>query len=129
MAILVTYEIAEMDTVKYDEAIRRLVGAGADERTYHVCYGDRQNLQVMDVFESQAKFDAYMEKLTPILQAVGIEGKITVHEVYNRLLWVVSMTCPIRAWRRMGSPWHIMSPPGSGNQAGGATHRNQQPVP
>ena len=81
MAILVTYEISEMGTSKYDEAMRQL--AETDERTYHVCYGDKQNLQVIDVFESQAKFDAFTEKLTPILQAVGIEGKITVHEIYN----------------------------------------------
>jgi len=84
MAILVTYEINQMDTSKYDEATRRL--AETDElQTYHVCYGDRQNLQVIDVFESQAKFDAFSEKLTPVLQALGIEGKITVHEVYNIL--------------------------------------------
>ena len=38
---------------------------------------------MIDVFASQATFDAFAEKLTPVLQAVGIEGKITVHEVYN----------------------------------------------
>ena len=49
----------------------------------HVCYGDRQNLQVLDVFESQAKLDAFGEKLTPILQDIGIEVKPTVFEIYN----------------------------------------------
>ena len=81
MAILVMYEISEMDTSKYDEATRRLMET--DERKYHVCYGDRQRLQVLDVFESQAKLDAFNEKLGPILQDVGIEGKTTVFEIYN----------------------------------------------
>ena len=86
MAILVMFEINEMDSSKYDESIRQLTEAGLrvpDGRTYHVCYGDRQRLQVLDVFESQAKFDAYGGKLTPILQDIGLEGKTTVFEIYN----------------------------------------------
>ncbi len=46
-------------------------------------YGDRQRLQVIDVFESQAKLDALGEKLAPILQDIGVEGKTTVFEIYN----------------------------------------------
>ena len=83
MAILVMFEINGMDSSKYDEAMRRLTGT--DERRHHVCYGDRQNLQVIDVFESQATFDAFGAKLTPILQDIGIEAKPTVFEVYNIL--------------------------------------------
>ena len=86
MAILVMFDINEMDSSKHDEAIRRLTEVGLrvpDGQTYHICYGDRQRLQVLDVFESQAKFDAFGEKLTPILQDIGIEGKTTVFEIYN----------------------------------------------
>ena len=50
---------------------------------YHICYGDRQRLQVIDVFESQAKLDALGEKLAPILQDIGIVAKPTVFEIYN----------------------------------------------
>jgi len=81
MAIFVRYDITEMDPSKYDEAIRRL--GVPDGRMHHVCYGDRQRLQVVEVFASQAQFDTYGEKLTPILQDIGIEGKPTVFEIYN----------------------------------------------
>jgi hypothetical protein len=75
-----------MDSSKYDEIIRRLaeMGQGApDGRIYHICYGDRQHLQVIDLFESPAKLDAFGAKLMPILQAMGVEAKPTVVEIYN----------------------------------------------
>ncbi|MEP7307033.1 MAG: hypothetical protein ABJA98_16085 [Acidobacteriota bacterium] len=50
---------------------------------YHICYGDMQSLQVIDVFENQAKLDAFGAKLMPILQEMGIEAKPTIFEVYN----------------------------------------------
>ena len=37
---------------------------------YYVCYGHRERLQVIDVFESQVKLDAFGAKLMPILQDV-----------------------------------------------------------
>jgi hypothetical protein len=46
-------------------------------------YGNKQRLQVIDVFESQAKLDAFGVKLMPILQEMGIEAKPTVCEIYN----------------------------------------------
>ena len=86
MAILAMFELNGMDSSKYDEAIRQLTDIGLrvpDGQTYHICYGDRQRLQVIDVFESQANLDALGEKLAPILQAMGIEAKTTVFEIYN----------------------------------------------
>jgi hypothetical protein len=50
---------------------------------YHLCYGDKQRLQVIDVFESQAKLDAFGAKLAPVLKDMGIEAKPTIFEVYN----------------------------------------------
>jgi integrase len=38
---------------------------------------------VIDVYESQAKLDAFAAKLLPILQEMGIEAKATISEVYN----------------------------------------------
>ena len=71
---------------KYDEVVRQLTNIGErvpDGQMYHVCYGDKQRLQVIDVFESQAKLDAFGAKLMPILKDMGIEAKVTVLEVYN----------------------------------------------
>ena len=86
MAIVVMFEVKGATSSKYDEVIRRLTEIGQrvpDGQKYHICYGDRQRLQVIDVFESQAQLDAFGAKLLPILQETGIEAKPTVFEVYN----------------------------------------------
>ena len=86
MAIVVMFEVNGASSSKYDEVIRRLEQIGQrvpDGQLYHVCYGDRQRLQVIDVFESQAKLDAFGATLAPILREMGIEAKPTVFEVYN----------------------------------------------
>ena len=86
MAILAMFEVKGCDASKYDEVIRRLTEMGLrnpDGQMVHVCYGDRQRLQVIDVFENAAKLDAFGAKLMPILRDMGIEAKPTVHEIYN----------------------------------------------
>ena len=86
MAIIVKFEVEGADSSKYDEVIRRLTEIGQrvpDGQMYHICYGDKQRLQVIDVYESQAKLDAFGAKLMPILQDMGITAKATISEVYN----------------------------------------------
>jgi hypothetical protein len=86
MAVLVMFNVTGATAAKYDEVIRRLTEIGLrvpDGQLYHVCYGDKQSLQVIDVFESTAKLDAFGAKLGPILQEMGIDAKATVAEIYN----------------------------------------------
>ena len=86
MAIVALFEVNGATSLKYDEVVRRLTAIGQkvpDGQMYHVCYGDRQRLQVINVFESQSKLDAFGAKLMPILQEMGIEAKPAVFEVYN----------------------------------------------
>jgi hypothetical protein len=86
MAIVALFEVRGADSSKYDEVIRRLTEIGQrvpDGQMYHICYGDRQQLQVIEVYESQAQLDAFGAKLMPILQEMGIEAKPTVFEIYN----------------------------------------------
>ncbi|MDP9202062.1 MAG: hypothetical protein M3P26_09080 [Gemmatimonadota bacterium] len=86
MAILVMFDVNGANSSKYDEVIRRLTEIGQrvpDGQMYHIGYGDTQRLQVIDVFESRAKLDAFGAKLMPILQDMGIEAKPTVFEIYN----------------------------------------------
>jgi len=86
MAIIAMFEVKGATAAKYDEVIRRLAAIGQkvpDGQLYHVCHGDRERLQVIDVFKNQAKLDAFGAKLGPILQEMGIEAKATVAEVYN----------------------------------------------
>ena len=86
MAIVAIFEVHGADASKYDEVIRRLTAMGLrvpDGQMYHVCYGDKQNLQVIDVYESQAKLDAFAAKLGPILQEMGVQAKPKIFEVHN----------------------------------------------
>ena len=86
MAILAMFEVTGATAAKYDEVIRRLTEIGErvpDGQRYHIAYGDKERLQVIDVFESQAKLDAFGAKLMPILQEMGIGATPTIFEVYN----------------------------------------------
>ena len=86
MAIIALFEVEGATAPKYDEVIRRLTAIGQrvpDGQLYHVCYGDRERLQVIDVFESPAKLEAFGAKLMPILDEMGITAKATVLDVYG----------------------------------------------
>jgi hypothetical protein len=86
MAILAMFEVNGATASKYDEVIRRLTEIGQrvpDGQMYHVCYGDRDRLQVINIFESQEKLDGFGAKLMPILQEMDITAKPTIYEVYN----------------------------------------------
>ena len=52
-------------------------------RQFSVIVPAAQQRGVIDVFESQAKLDAFGAKLMPILRDMGIEAKLTVFEIYN----------------------------------------------
>ena len=86
MAIVAMFEVEGATSAKYDEVIRRLTKIGQrvpDGQLYHICYGDPQRLQVIDVFESPAKLEAFGATLAPILKELGIEAKPNVFNVYN----------------------------------------------
>ncbi len=86
MAILAIFDVNGATAQTYDETIRRLTAAGLrvpDGQLYHVCFGDPQRLQVIDVFESREKLDAFGARLMPILGALGITATATVHDVHN----------------------------------------------
>jgi hypothetical protein len=86
MAIIALFEVAGCDAAKYDAVIRRPTEMGErtpDGQLYHVCYGDPNKLQVLDVFESPEKLEAFGAKLGPILQEIGITAKPTIHAVHN----------------------------------------------
>lgn len=61
---------------KYDSAIKQLEAAGAGApkgRTFHVALESDGAIQVFDIWESQADFDAFGETLLPILGDLGLE--------------------------------------------------------
>ena len=72
---------------KYEEALRRLdaAGAGAPQgRTYHVALEHEGLIQVFDIWESQAAFEAFGQTLLPVLSELGVDpGEPMVSPVHN----------------------------------------------
>jgi hypothetical protein len=87
MSFVLTFTPSGMTATKYDEVIEKLNAAGAGSpkgRSYHVCYGDPNSVQVTDVWDSMEDFQAFGETLIPILQSLGIDpGQPTPQQVHN----------------------------------------------
>ena len=87
MLFTYTFEPSGMTAEQYDTIIQKLekAGAGAPKgRLYHVCYGDRNNLGVLDVWDSKENFDEFGKTLMPILQQEGVDpGQPQVQIVHN----------------------------------------------
>jgi hypothetical protein len=86
--IVVRFNPKNVTTEQYDETLKRVKQAGAwppDGMEYHVLFGSEGNLRVSEIWASRAQFDAFGERLMPILKDVGIEfaGEPEVLEVQN----------------------------------------------
>jgi len=87
MAIVLRFSDPGMTTAKYDEIVKRLEQAGAGSpagRLYHVCFGDKENLRVSDIWDSRESFEKFGETLKPIMTDLGISlGQPEIIEVHN----------------------------------------------
>lgn len=87
MAIVMRFEPQGMSAAKYDEIIKRLEAAGAGApagRLYHVCFGDKENLRVSDIWDSMENFEKFGQTLMPIMQDLGADsGQPEIVEVHN----------------------------------------------
>jgi len=87
MAVVLRFTSPGMTPAKYEETVKRLEQAGAGSpagRLYHVCFGDKDNLRVSDIWDSRESFDRFGKTLRPILEELGIDpGEPEVLEVHN----------------------------------------------
>ena len=87
MAVVLRFTPQGMTAAKYDECVTRLAEAGAGApagRLYHVCFGDRDNVSVSDIWDSVESFERFGQTLKPILQDLGIDpGEPAILEVHN----------------------------------------------
>jgi hypothetical protein len=87
MSIVAHFTPTSLTTEQYDESVRRLEEAGAfppDGMDYHICFGTEGNLRVSEVYDSREQFEAFGERLMPILADIGIEpGEPEVLDVHN----------------------------------------------
>jgi hypothetical protein len=88
MSLVVRFHPNSMTTAMYEEAVRRVEEAGAfppDGMDYHVCFGPEGDLRVSEIWDSQEQFEAFGERLMPILADVGIQfsGGPEILEIHN----------------------------------------------
>jgi hypothetical protein len=90
MSLVVRFHPTGMTTEQYEESVRRVEDSGPfppDGMDYHVCFGPDGDLRVSEIWDSREKFEAFGERLMPILQDVGIQfsGEPEVFEVQNTI--------------------------------------------
>ena len=87
MSIVVRFHPANLTAERYDESHPKVEAAGfpPDGLDYHVCFGSAENLTVSEIWDSREQFEAWGEKLMPVLTEAGIEfsGEPEVFEVHN----------------------------------------------
>ncbi len=75
-------------TEQYDESIRRLEKSGdwlPEGLEYHVAFKSNGNFRVSEIWDSREQFDAFGERLMPLLKDLGIElsGEPEMLEIHN----------------------------------------------
>ena len=88
MSIVVRFNPTNLTAEKYDASTSALEEAGVafppEGLDYHVCFGSDGNLRVSEIWDSREQFEAFGERLMPVLAKVGIEfsGEPEVFEVH-----------------------------------------------
>ncbi len=93
MSILVRFTAApSMSPEKYDESLRRLESSGGfppDGLEYHAAFvGPDGTFRVSEVWDSREQFEAFGQRLMPVLDDVGVElaGEPEMLEVHNTVM-------------------------------------------
>ena len=69
MAVILRFAAPGLTAAKYEEVTNKLEQAGQGSpagRLYHVCFGDKDNLQFSDIWDSRESFERFGQKLWPI---------------------------------------------------------------
>jgi hypothetical protein len=78
---------SNVTTEQYDETIRRLEKVGdwpPQGLDYHVAFKSNGKFRVSEIWDSREQFDAFGERLMPVLNEVGIEpGEPEMLEIHN----------------------------------------------
>lgn len=91
MSIVVRHSPISLTTAAYDSTIQALEAAGGawppDGLDYHICFGTDGNLHVSEIWDSREQFEAFGERLMPILADARIEfsGPPEIFEIHNAI--------------------------------------------
>ena len=89
MSILVRFTGSpSMTAERYDEVLPRIEASGEwppDGLDYHVAFSSGDNFRVSEIWDSKAQFEAFGQRLMPILTEGGVEltGPPEVIEIHN----------------------------------------------
>jgi len=89
MSIVVRYQPKSLTAEKYDATNEQIEAAGLDwppdGMDYHICFGTDGNLMVSEIWDSREQWQAFRERLMPLLAEAGIEmsGEPEVYEVHS----------------------------------------------
>ena len=92
MSILIRFEPTQsVSTDQYDEVTRQLEEGGdfpPDGLDYHVAFLVDGQLRVSEIWDSREKFEAFGERLMPILSDAGIDPgepkELEIHNIIRR---------------------------------------------
>jgi hypothetical protein len=77
MSIVVRYHPAGMAAEQYDASTEKLEAAGLewppDGLDHHICFGSDGSLVVSEIWDSREQWQAFGERLMPVLSEGGIE--------------------------------------------------------
>ena len=88
MSIVVRYNPVGLTAEKYDATNLQIEEAGVEfppeGLQVHVCFGSDGDLHVSEIWDSREQFDAFAERLMPVLSDAGIEfsGEPQVFEAH-----------------------------------------------
>jgi hypothetical protein len=86
MPILLRFSGSGFTADKYAQTVKQLEDAGEGSpagRLYHVCFGDKENLRVSDIWESREAFEKFSQTLKPIMDGLGVTGDVEFIEIHN----------------------------------------------
>ena len=75
MAVVIKFKHEGFPETKYHEVIKKLEASGQGNpkgRSFHVCYGDKNEVDIMDIWDSMEDFEAFGKILIPILNSSGV---------------------------------------------------------
>jgi len=76
-----------MTAEKYELALKKLEEAGSEHpkgKSFHVSYGDPNNLSIMDIWDNMEDFQEFGKTLMPILHELSVDpGEPLIEPVYS----------------------------------------------
>lgn len=89
MSFLVRFNPSGLTAEQYDGTISTLEGNGPwppDGMELHVCFGTDGNLKVSEIWASREQFEAFGERLMPVLADAGINpGEPEFFDIHNSI--------------------------------------------